>query len=31
MATPAAQALAKKTTTVPTLVTAVTDLKAAGL
>lgn len=31
IATPAAQALAKKTTTVPTLVTAVTDLKAAGL
>ncbi|WP_318765267.1 ABC transporter substrate-binding protein [Lactiplantibacillus carotarum] len=31
IATPAAQALAKKTTTTPTLVTAVTDLKAAGL
>lgn len=31
IATPAAQALAKKTTTVPTLVTAITDLKAAGL
>ncbi|WP_407889271.1 ABC transporter substrate binding protein [Levilactobacillus sp. N40-8-2] len=31
IATPAAQALAKKTKTTPTLVTAVTDLKAAGL
>lgn len=31
IATPAAQALAKKTTTTPTLVTAVTDLKSAGL
>lgn len=31
IATPAAQALAKKTTTTPTLVTAVTDLKAASL
>lgn len=31
IATPAAQALAKKTTTIPTLVTAVTDLKSAGL
>ncbi|AYM02621.1 ABC transporter substrate-binding protein [Levilactobacillus yiduensis] len=31
VATPAAQALAKKTTSTPTLVTAVTDLKAAGL
>lgn len=31
IATPAAQALAKKTKTTPTLVTAVTDLKSAGL
>lgn len=31
IATPSAQALAKKTKTTPTLVTAVTDLKAAGL
>lgn len=31
IATPAAQALVKKTTSIPTLVTAVTDLKAAGL
>ncbi|MGX6428621.1 ABC transporter substrate-binding protein [Levilactobacillus yonginensis] len=31
IATPAAQGLAKKTKTTPTLVTAVTDLKSAGL
>lgn len=31
IATPAAQALAKKTTSTPTLVTAVTDLQSAGL